>query len=231
MLALKAGGRGDITSSHVLWSFDNGPDVPTPVTDGKYLYIVNDRGIVFSLDAKSGETIWGPQRIAPGTYSSSPVLADGKVYVTNEDGVTTVMKSGPEFGVIAENDLDGYTLSSIAISRGQLFIRTDELFVLRWGAPAVTLFQAVVSHLWRTTAEGATKAEVRSYEGPSPIDSAAQDPGTDRDRELADNHRDSRAARSEASVTKGIEASATNVPIPSGTAVRVSCPTAIRPKR
>ena len=47
LLALKAGGRGDITSSHVLWSTVNGPDVPTPVTDGKYFYVVNDRGIMW----------------------------------------------------------------------------------------------------------------------------------------------------------------------------------------
>ena len=53
MLALKAGGRGDVTKSHVLWSFGNGPDVPTPVTDGTYLYVVNDRGIMFCLDAKT----------------------------------------------------------------------------------------------------------------------------------------------------------------------------------
>ena len=66
------------------------------------------------------------QRIATGTYSSSPVLADGKVYVTNEDGVTTVMKAGAEFGVIAENDLESYTLSSVAVSQGQLFLRNAE---------------------------------------------------------------------------------------------------------
>ena len=99
--------------------------MPTPVTDGTYFYIVNDRGIVFCLDAKTGETIYGPQRIAPGTYSSSPVLADGKIYVTNEDGTTTVYSAGPEFRILAENMMDEYTLSSVAISDGQLFLRTD----------------------------------------------------------------------------------------------------------
>ena len=128
LLALKAGGRGDVTSSHLLWSFNNGPDVPTPVTDGKYLYIVNDRGIVFCLDAKSGEVVWGPERIASGTYSSSPVLADGNLYVTSEDGVTTVMKADSSFEVIAENDLESYTLSSVAVSEGQLFMRTEDYF-------------------------------------------------------------------------------------------------------
>ena len=125
LLALRAGGRGDITTSHLVWSTRHGPDVPTPVTDGTYFYIVNDRGIVFCLDAKTGETIYGPQRIARGTYSSSPVLADGRIYVTNEDGLTTVFKAGPEFELLAENATDEYTLSSVAISDGQIFLRTD----------------------------------------------------------------------------------------------------------
>ena len=125
LLALRAGGRGDITASHLIWTTQNGPDVPTPVTDGTYFYIVNDRGIVFCLDAKTGETIYGPQRITPGTYSSSPVLADDKIYVTNEDGTTTVYSAGPEFRILAENVMDEYTLSSVAISEGQLFLRTD----------------------------------------------------------------------------------------------------------
>jgi len=131
LLALKAGGRGDITSSHLIWSTVNGPDVPTPVTDGKYFYIVNDRGIVWCLDAKTGQEIYGQQRLKPGTYSASPVLADDKMYVTNEDGLTSVIKAGPRFEVIAENPLNDYTLSSPAISDGQIFIRTaQQLFCI-----------------------------------------------------------------------------------------------------
>ena len=126
LLAIRAGGRGDITDSHKLWSFANGPDVPTPVTDGKYFYVVDDRGVAWCLDAKNGQTIWGPQRIKSGTYSSSPVLADGKLYITNEDGLTTVIKAGPKFEVLAENDLSDYCLSSPAISDGQIFIRTAQ---------------------------------------------------------------------------------------------------------
>jgi outer membrane protein assembly factor BamB len=126
LLALKAGGRGDITTSHVLWSTVNGPDVPTPVTDGKYFYVVNDRGIMFCLDAKTGAEVYTNQRIKPGTYSSSPVLADGKIYITNEDGLTTVVAAGPKFEVIAENPLNDYVLSSPAISDGQIFIRTSQ---------------------------------------------------------------------------------------------------------
>jgi outer membrane protein assembly factor BamB len=126
LLAIKSGGRGDITESHRLWSFANGPDVPTPVTDGKYFYIVDDRGVAWCLDAKNGQTIWGPERIKSGTYSSSPVLADGKLYITSEDGLTTVIKAGPKFEPLAENDLNDYCLSSPAISDGQIFIRTAQ---------------------------------------------------------------------------------------------------------
>lgn len=126
LLALKAGGRGDVTSSHLLWSTVNGPDVPTPVTDGKYFYVVNDKGIVWCLDAKTGQEIYGQQRIKPGTYSASPVLADSKLYITNEDGLTTVIKAGPKFEVLAENALNDYCLSSPAISDSQIFIRTSQ---------------------------------------------------------------------------------------------------------
>ena len=126
LLALKAGGRGDITSSHVLWSTANGPDVPTPVTDGKYFYVINDRGIMWCLDAKTGAELYAQQRIKPGAYSGSPVLADGKIYITNEDGLTTVVAAGPKFEVLAENPLNDYVLSSPAISDGRIYIRTGQ---------------------------------------------------------------------------------------------------------
>jgi outer membrane protein assembly factor BamB len=126
LIAFRAGGRGDISQSHKLFEFVNGPDVPTPVTDGKYFYSVNDRGIVWCLDAKTGHEIWGSQRIKPAIYSSSPVLADGKIYISNEDGLTTVIKAGPKFEVLAENDLNDYTLSSPAISDGRIYLRTAQ---------------------------------------------------------------------------------------------------------
>ena len=126
LLALKAGGRGDITSSHVLWSTVNGPDVPTPVTDGKYFYIVNDRGdhVVSRRENRRGG-LRATAASKPGTYSGSPVLADGKIYVTNEEGLTTVVAAGPKFEVLAENPLNEYTLSSPAISDGRIYIKTS----------------------------------------------------------------------------------------------------------
>ncbi len=127
LLALRAGGTGDITDSHLLWKWEGAgsPDVPTPVCDGTYFYMVDDRGLATCLDAKTGEVVWGPERTAQGTVSSSPILADGKLYITNEFAVTTVIAAGPAFKVLATNELDGsYTLSSPAVSGSQLFMRT-----------------------------------------------------------------------------------------------------------
>jgi outer membrane protein assembly factor BamB len=129
LLALRGGGSGDVTTSNLAWKWEGkgGPDVPTPVSDGTYFYMVDDRGLATCLDAKTGQAIWGPERTALGTVSASPVLADGKLYIINEAGATTVLAAGPEFKVLATNELDGgYTLSSMAISGRQLFIRTAE---------------------------------------------------------------------------------------------------------
>lgn len=139
MQAFRAGGRGDVTTSHRVWATPNGPDVPTPVSDGKYLYVVNDRGIVFCFDAMSGQEVYGGQRLQPGTYSSSPVLAEGRIYITNEEGLTSVFRSGPRFEIVAENPLNDYTLSSIAVSDGQLFLRTTgHLFAIGKRTPSKT---------------------------------------------------------------------------------------------
>ena len=126
MLALKPGGTGDVTASHKAWSFDLGPDVPTPISDGKLLYVVRDNGVVHALDVKTGAIVWGPERLKTGAYSSSPVLVEGKLYVTSEnEGLTSVFTAGPKFEVLAENRLDDYCLASPAVSNGQIFIRTD----------------------------------------------------------------------------------------------------------
>jgi outer membrane protein assembly factor BamB len=124
LLAVRAGGRGNVTTSRRLWSFDQGPDVPTPATDGTYLYVVNDKGIAWCLDTTTGKPYYGPQRLQPGTYSASPVVADGRVYVTNEDGMTSVYKAGPAFELLAENPVEDMALSSPAVSSGRLYLRT-----------------------------------------------------------------------------------------------------------
>ena len=130
LTAMRPGGSGDVAATHVVWTFAQGPDVPTPVSDGKLLYIVRDGGVVFALDVKTGQTVYGPERLPAGTYTASPILADGKIYVTTEEeGLTTVFRAGPKFEILSSNALLGdcspYCLSTVAISEGQLFIRTS----------------------------------------------------------------------------------------------------------
>jgi len=125
MLVLKAFGRGDVTESALLWSYDRGPDVPTPATDGTLLYVVTDKGLLSCLDLATGKVHYGPERLHTGTYSSSPLLADGKLYVTSEDAVTSVVKAGTSFELLAENALEGFTVSSPATAAGQIFIRSS----------------------------------------------------------------------------------------------------------
>jgi outer membrane protein assembly factor BamB len=125
VIAIRPGGRGDVSQSHKAWQFSRGPDVPTPVSDGTHVFLVTDNGIVYALNAKTGALVWGPTRLNSGTYSASPILADGRVYVTNEEGLTSVFAAGAEFEVLAENPLNDYTLSSPAVSQGQIFLRTS----------------------------------------------------------------------------------------------------------
>ena len=130
LVALRPGGAGDISKTHVAWTFHRGPDVPSPVSDGTYLYLVSEQGVVYCLDLKTGAVVYGPNRIPNDFYSSSPVLADGKIYVTGEStGVTTVFRAGPKFEILASNTFSDpcapYCLASIAVSQGQLFVKTD----------------------------------------------------------------------------------------------------------
>ena len=125
-IAFRTDGKGDVTESKKLWSTEFGPDVPTPTSDGERLYIIDDRGIALSLRVSDGSIVWDRTRIEPGTYSASPLLADGKIYATSEEGTTTVLKAGDEFEILAVNRLDSYTLASPAAVGNRLYIRTAD---------------------------------------------------------------------------------------------------------
>ena len=125
-IAFRAGGSGDITGKSELWKNNLGADVPTPTTDGKYIYVLNDIGILHCLEAETGKPVYEGRRIENGTYSSSPLLADGKLYCTNEDGTTTVVKAGPVFEILGVNKLDSHTLASPVAVDDQIYIRTAD---------------------------------------------------------------------------------------------------------
>jgi outer membrane protein assembly factor BamB len=115
---------GAVEAPALRWSFDRGGDVPTPVSDARHVWVVSDVGVVHVLHIVRGDVVHGPIRLRPGTYAASPVLAGGRVFVTNEHGETSVLAAHPPFAVLAENSLEDVTLSSPAIAGGRLFIRT-----------------------------------------------------------------------------------------------------------
>ena len=127
-LAIRPGGRGDVTDTHVEWKTTRGsPFVPSPVLYGDYLYTLNDMsGIITNLNAKTGETIWQERLGRPRRegISASPVIVDDKLFVTTDDGQTFVMKTGPEFELLHTNDIGERTLASPALVDGMWYIRT-----------------------------------------------------------------------------------------------------------
>ncbi len=129
LTALAIDGEGPPTEDAIVWQWEQqgAPDVPSPTTDGTYLYLLDDAGLVTCVDPATGEAIWGPERTGAGTVSSSAVCADGKLYFTDEDAVTVVLRAGPRFELLATNALDGgYTLSSPAVAGRRLYLRTEK---------------------------------------------------------------------------------------------------------
>jgi outer membrane protein assembly factor BamB len=127
LLAIKVGGAGNVTDSHLLWKWDDsgGPDVPSTLCDGQFFYMVDDKSKITCLDAKKGTLIWGPEKTTGGIVSASPILANGKIYILSEEGKTAIISAGHQFNLLNINELDGsYTLSSPAVSDNNLFIRT-----------------------------------------------------------------------------------------------------------
>ena len=124
-LAMRPGGRGDVSSSHVIWRVETGaPYVSSLVFSNGLLFMANDVGVITAVDAKSGERVW--QHRVAGVFSASPIAAAGLVYFPSESGRTIVMRATRTPEVVAENDLDARLVSSPAASGGRLFLRGDD---------------------------------------------------------------------------------------------------------
>lgn len=132
-LAIRPGGRGDVTASHVAWQSPKGsPFVPSGVVYGGLLYLVNDmQSIVTVYDARTGELQYqGRLGVARREgFSASPVAVNGRVFFTNDDGETFVLKAGREFALLHTNELGAPTLASPALVDGVWYWRTTEALV------------------------------------------------------------------------------------------------------
>ena len=127
-MAIRPGGKGDVSRSHVLWRTDTGaPYVSSLVHYNGMLYMAGDVGVLSAIDAKTGQRVW--QERTGGVFTASPVAADGKIYLLSEDGQTIVLAAGSQPRVLARNRLTARQLASPAVSGGRLFIRTDDAVI------------------------------------------------------------------------------------------------------
>ncbi|HVU86642.1 MAG TPA: PQQ-binding-like beta-propeller repeat protein [Pirellulales bacterium] len=125
ILAIRPGGHGNITETHIAWrTTENTSYVPSPIVVGGYFLVVADNGIASCYEAATGRRTW-KQRIGR-RYSASLVTAEGLVYFTSDDGLTTVVRPGETFDAVAENELGEPCYASLAISHGQIFQRSDK---------------------------------------------------------------------------------------------------------
>lgn len=133
VMAIDPGGSGNVTKSRVRWARKNeGGYVPSPVADAGYFFLVTDEGLASCWEAKTGKLCW-KERIGKH-HSASPVAAGGRVYFTDDDGVTYVVKAAPEFELLAKNRLDERCFASPALSDGDLFVRGEHhLFCIAGG--------------------------------------------------------------------------------------------------
>jgi outer membrane protein assembly factor BamB len=133
IFVVKSGARGDVTlangktsSDAIVWSrTGRGPYMPTPLVYKGLVYVLANNGLFDVYNLKTGEEVYR-QRLAPvgNGFSASPVAADGKIYLTNEDGDMLVVTAGPEFKQIAANSMGELAMATPALSDGVMYVRT-----------------------------------------------------------------------------------------------------------
>lgn len=123
LMGIRPDGHGNVTDTHVAWHEQVGAAyVPSPVAVGSYFLVVADNGVASCFVAKTGERLWRER--LPGGHSASAVTANGLAYFLSDDGIMSVIKPGPEFNVVAQNELGEETYASPAVHGGRFYLRT-----------------------------------------------------------------------------------------------------------
>jgi outer membrane protein assembly factor BamB len=144
IFAVRPGASGDISlpedgdhSAHVAWSkMRGGPYMTTPIVYGPYLYVCSNAGILTCYAADTGKEVY-KERLGGVSYTASPVAADGRLYFASEQGSVRVVKAGPEFELMAVNELDDVCMATPGISGGTLFVRSQH-FLFALGRPGMS---------------------------------------------------------------------------------------------
>jgi outer membrane protein assembly factor BamB len=130
-IAIRAGGRGDVTATHKLWEVKEGSNVSSPVFHDGHLYWANESsGTVFCVNTKSGELVYKKRlEPRPGRIYASPVAADGKLYYVSRDQGAYVLAAKPDFELLAHNKIEtdqSVFNGSVAVFQGKLLLRSDK---------------------------------------------------------------------------------------------------------
>jgi len=124
LFALRTGGSGDITDTHVEWKCKEGvPSRSSQLLLGDRIFMVHDRGVATCLDAHNGKPLW--QKRLGGDFTASPLHSEGHIYFCNQDGRTFVVAAADEFQLLATNTLDAGCMASPAVYDQALFLRTE----------------------------------------------------------------------------------------------------------
>jgi len=126
MLAIRLGGSGDMSDKAIRWKYQRSvPQLPSPLLYGGVLYMVNDNGIITTLNPETGALIkQGRLTGAPGSHYASPTAADGHIYFTSEAGAIVVVKPGGDLTPLVVNDLGEDTYATPAFADGRIYVRT-----------------------------------------------------------------------------------------------------------
>jgi outer membrane protein assembly factor BamB len=126
LMAVKLGGSGDVTDTHVLWRYEKSlPDVPSPLVYNDVVFLVRSGGIATTLNAQTGSVLKQARLTgALEDYYASPIGVDGKVYIASEHGKVVVLRAAGDWEILAINEFDSDIYATPAISEGKMYIRT-----------------------------------------------------------------------------------------------------------
>ncbi len=129
LFAIRLGGSGDVTKTHMLWKTDDArtlPDLPSPVVHDGVVYLFRDNGVLTTLDAADGKVTKNERAGGPDEYSASPVIGEGKIYCAGHSGQILVLRCGKTWELLSSTTLDEEIWATPAIVDGQILVRTQD---------------------------------------------------------------------------------------------------------
>ncbi|MDP6554467.1 MAG: PQQ-binding-like beta-propeller repeat protein [Pirellulaceae bacterium] len=124
--AVRLGGEGDVTETHVIWQQQRGvPEVPSPLYYDGRIYYVSNGGIIFCRDARGGDELFKGRLGVAGGYYASPVVGDGRIYIAAERGAIIVIEAGEKLKLLATNDLGEPLMATPALVDGKIYVRSN----------------------------------------------------------------------------------------------------------